>query len=378
MITFKLDTGADVNVLPLRYLKFIEDVYLQKGGTPPQSYSGSDFKYVGTCECVVMCRNEITTLKFVVIDTQYEALLGLTACSKLNLIKRVYSISQTEKDEFVAKNIDLFEGLGCFVRNLDIKLKKGSIPIVKPARRIPLSLSTRVKEELQRMVERDIIEPVDGPVERASNMVIVEKKNGQLRICIDPQDVNSDILQENYTIPSFESISAQLAGKKFFTVLDLKEGFWQIALSRAASEICTFNTTFGCYRLPYGIKISPEVFQKYNERNFANIPNVTVFIDDILIAADTEDQHDELLQQVVNRARKMNIKFNKDKIQYKVKEVRYLGKIISCEGVKCDPDRIKAILKISQPKDKKDLQKLLGMVNYIREYITNLAEKLNG
>ena len=96
---------------------------LQKGGTTPQSYSGSDLKYVGICECVVMCRNEITTLKFVVIDTQYQALLGLTACSKLNLIKLVYSISQTEKDEFVAKNIDLFEGLGCFVRNLDMKLK---------------------------------------------------------------------------------------------------------------------------------------------------------------------------------------------------------------------------------------------------------------
>lgn len=85
--------------------------------------------------------------------------------------------------------MDVFQGLGCFVENIEIKVKSDSIPVVKPARRIPLSLVNRVKEELQKITEKGIIERVDGPVERASNLVIVEKKSGQLRLCIDPQDL---------------------------------------------------------------------------------------------------------------------------------------------------------------------------------------------
>lgn len=276
------------------------------------------------------------------IDTKYEPLLGLQACEKLNLIKRVNAIESTGLKEFIEKNRDIFEGIGCFVRNLDIKVKKDSVPVVKPARRIPHSLSDRVKSELHRMTEIEVIERVDEPVERASNLVIVEKKSGQLRLCIDPQDLNTDILSENHTIPTFESIAVRIANKQFFTVLDLKEGFWQIGLSRQASEFCTFNTPFGCYRfkrLPYGIKIGPEVFQKYTERSFEDIPNVIVFIDDILIVGDTAEEHDRTLQRVVDRARKLNVKFNIDKMQFRVKEVKYLGKIISKDGIKCDPEQ---------------------------------------
>lgn len=154
-------------------------------------------------------------------------------------------------------------------------------------------------------------------------------------------------------------------------------GFWQIGLSEEASKLCTFNTPFGCYRflrMPYGIKIGPEVFQKYNSRNFEDLKGVVVFIDDILIAANKIEEHDKILQKVVERARKLNMKFNREKIQFKVKEVKYLEKIISEAGIKCDPDRVRAIGKIEKPKDKKDLQKLIGMVNYVREYVPNLAE----
>ncbi|XP_036322132.1 uncharacterized protein K02A2.6-like [Rhagoletis pomonella] len=377
LINFKLDTGADVNILPYKYFKkYLKNTALDTGGLSPRSYSGADLDYKGIIECVVMCRNEIKILPFTVVDTPYEPLLGLEACEQLNLIKRIDVIREASKDEFIRNYSDVFEGTGCFVTNLDIKVKKSSVPVVKPARRIPQSLVAKVKNELQNMVEKKIIERVDGPIERASNLVIVEKKSGKLRLCIDPQDLNADILSENHTIPSFESISVRIANSKIFTVLDLKEGFWQIGLSAKASELCSFNTPFGCYRfkrLPFGIKIGPGVFQKYNERNYEDIPNVIVFIDDILIAAKSVEEHDRTLRLVMERARKLNIKFNVDKIQYKVTEVKYLGKIISLDGIRCDPDRVRAIMQIQKPNNKKDLQKLLGMISYIREYIPNLS-----
>lgn len=191
---------------------------------------------------------------FLVIDTQSEPLLGLEACLQMDLIKRI-DVLEDPKTQFIEKNRDIFDGLGCFVQNLDMKVREGSVPVYKPDRRIAIALRQRVKKELDRMVEREIIEKVDGPVLRASNLVVVEKKTNALRLCIDPQDLNDDLLNENYMIPSFETLAAKLSGKKFFTVLDLKESFWQIGLSERASELCTFNTPWGCYRfkrLPYG------------------------------------------------------------------------------------------------------------------------------
>lgn len=376
IIEFKLDTGADMNVLPYRMLKHMKNVKLEKYSGPVTAYDGNKLDHMGTVELIVMCRNEISMQTFLVIDTHSEPLLGLNACLEMGLVKRI-DVIEDPKLQFIEKNRDVFEGLGCFAENIDIKVRKNSKPVFKPARRIAIALRDRVKNELEKMVNRKIIEKVDGPVERASNLVIVEKKSGALRLCIDPQDLNEDMLNENYMIPSFETLAAKLSGKKIFTVLDLKEGYWQVGLSKEASELCTFNTPYGCYRfkrLPYGVKIAPEVFQKYNERNFEGIPGVFVWSDDILIAADTVDEHDQILAQVLERARKCNIKFNETKVQYRVNQVKYLGKIISENGISCDPQRVEAIWKITAPKDRTDLQKLLGVINHVREYVPDLAE----
>lgn len=379
IIEFKLDTGADMNVLPLRFLKHMKNVKLDKYTGPVTGYTGHKLSHMGTVDLIVMCRNEVTMQTFLVVDTMAEPLLGKDACVEMGLVKRI-DVIEDPKLRFIEKNRDIFDGLGCFVNDLEIKVRKNSKPVFKPARRIALSLRMRVKNELQRMMDRKIIEKVEGPVERASNLVIVEKKSGALRLCIDPQDLNDDILNENYMIPSFDTLAAKLSGKKVFSVFDLKEGFWQIGLSQEASELCTFNTPYGCYRfkrLPYGVKIGPEVFQKHNERNFSDIPGVFVYIDDVLIAADSMEEHDRILAQVLERARKLNIKFNESKVQYRVSEVKYMGKIISEGGISCDPERVEAIWKITAPKDKTDLQKLFGMINYVREYVPNLSEVSN-
>lgn len=107
--------------------------------------------------------------------------------------------------------------------------------------------------------------------------MIVEKNNKQLRLCLDPRELNLALKEENHVIPSFQELSEKLNNKNIFTVLYLKEGYWQVELSDASSKICSFSTPFGCYkfqRLPFGIKIAPEVFQRYNEKNFENIPGV--------------------------------------------------------------------------------------------------------
>lgn len=157
----------------------------------------------------------------------------------------------------------------------------------------------------------------------------------------------------------------------------MSEGFYNIRLTEKSSDLCTFNSPFGCYRfvrLPFGLSVAPEIFQKYNERAFGDLPGVIIYCDDLLICGEDEKEHDEILRKVFERARIHIVKFNKRKFQYKLREVKYFGHIFSKKGMQIDPDRIKAIKSIKSPTKVKELQIFLGMVNYLRRFVPKLAE----
>lgn len=378
-INFKLDTGAMVNILPFSYMKGFKNVQINKSNENLIAYNGSKIKNLGFVNLRCQLKDKLETIKCFIVGNEINSvpILGLETCVSLGLIKRVDCINKLTKEVMLNKYQHLFEGIGCFKRNFSIELKENVVPCSKPAARIPLALREPLKLELMNLCGKDIIEKCETPSSWVSNIVIVEKPNKKLRICINPKELNMAIKDHYYEIPTFEQIKTNLINKKFFSVFDLKEGFWQIALSEKSKEFCTFSTPFGCYRfkrLPFGIKIAPEVFQKLNEENFGDIKNITVYIDDILIAAETEQEHDNALKRLLERASERNIKFNRDKIQWKQKEVVFLGHRISEEGIECDKNRLKGIQNLGAPKCKKDLQRLMGFINYLREYIPNLSD----
>lgn len=136
------------------------------------------------------------------------------------------------------------------------------------------------------MVDLKILEPVDYPTDWVNNIQIVEKPDGSLRVCIDPIPLNECIRREHYQIPSSEEIFSRLSDKKVFTVLDLKNGFWQLRLDKESSELTTFMTPFGRFkfnRMPFGINSAPEVFMKKMIALFGDIEGVEIFFDDIVI-----------------------------------------------------------------------------------------------
>lgn len=125
-----------------------------------------------------------------------------------------------------------------------------------------------------------------------SNLVVVEKPDGSIRLCLDPQDLNRAIRRDHVLIPKVEELVSKLCNKTVFTVLDLKDGFFQIELDEESTDLCTFSTPFGCYkflRLPMGLSCAPEIFQKRNEANFSDIEGVLIYFDDLLIAAETPE-----------------------------------------------------------------------------------------
>lgn len=138
---------------------------------------------------------------------------------------------------------------------------------------------------------------------------------------MDPCNLNEAVKRQHYSIPTPEDVRSKLAGKTIFTILDEKDGYWQIKLDEPSSKLCTFNTPWGRYcflRLPFGIKSASEVFQQKNSETFGDIPGVHIIADDMIIAAASEHEHDEILHKVMEKAKAVNVTFNKDKIQYKV------------------------------------------------------------
>lgn len=273
---------------------------------------------------------------------------------------------------------DVFKGIGCFPRSYSIKLKDDTIPTTKSPNRIPINLKEKVKNELMRLSDCKIIEKVEKPTLWVNKMVTVEKSNGQIRICLDPQDLNKAIVKQYYTIPTLSDLQARIDEGKYFSLLDLKDGFCQIKWDNKSSEYCTFGTMDGAYkflRLPFGLSISSEVFMKFTENAFRDImSNVFIYVDDFIIFSESLEDHHKALIEVLERARKFNIKFNPKKFQFLITSVKCLAHIF-CDGtVKPDNGTIKAIVKFEEPKNKNDIQRFLGMVNYLREYILNLSE----
>ena len=147
------------------------------------------------------------------------------------------------------------------------------------------------------------------------------------------------------------------------------DAFGQIHQS---SYLCTFNTPFGAIALldyHFGVCSAPEVFQKKNEVLFGDIDGVEVIFDDIIVAAWDEKEHDEIMAKLVERTKSENVKFNPEKLQYKVKEVKYMGNIVSESGLKPDSEKIRAIVDMPLPNSKEELRQFLGMVNFFSKVI---------
>ena len=214
------------------------------------------------------------------------------------------------------------------------------MPVIQPPHRVPYAIQLRLKAVLKSLEKQGVVADVDKPTPWVNNLVIAEKKDGSLRICLDPKPLNLAILREPYNIPTPGDVQAKLNGKTIFTGVDMKDAYWHVPLSEKASYLCTFNTPWGrkrFLRMPFGICSASEVMQMRNEDTFGDIPDVHVIADDIIIAADNENTHDRTLVQVLERARNTGVKFSMSKLQFKISAVAYMGNIVSSEGLKPDP-----------------------------------------
>ena len=376
-MSFRIDTGADVTVIPDRC--FMKTDCLVKTDKRLYGPGGAELDCIGVFKATIESKNNKSEQDLYVVKGLKKPLLGRPAIEALGILKRVEAVGEGQKD--IKKEYPtLFNSpqIGKIDKPYTIRLSEEARPFsIATPRRLPLPMKDMVEEELKNLQEQGIIRQVTKPTDWCAPIVVVPKSTpGKVRICVDYTKLNESVKRENFPLPTTDQLLAQLDGATVFSKLDCNKGFHQVPLAEESQELTTFITPFGrfCYtRLPFGISSGPEIFHREMTHILAGVPGVIVDIDDVLIGGKGNAEHDERLRQVLERMKEAGVTLN-EKCELATKKIKFLGHIITPEGISIDPEKVQAVADMPAPTDVPSLRRLLGMVNHVGKFAPNLAE----
>lgn len=234
-----------------------------------------------------------------------------------------------------------------------------------------------VRRHLLELSEAGIIRESESPF--SSPIVVVRKKNGDVRLCIDYRKLNLQTIKDAYALPNLEETFSALTGSKWFSVLDLKSGYYQIEVDETDKSKTAFVCPLGFWefnRMPQGITNAPSTFQRLMEKCMGdiNLKEVLVFLDDLIVFSETLEQHETRLLNVLNRLKEYGLKLSIEKCKFFQTSVRYLGHIVSEKGVETDPQKIEALKTWPSPTNLKELRSFLGFAGYYRRFIHHYSK----
>ena len=296
--------------------------------------------------------------------------------------------------ESVLKNYsDIFQGLGKFPDEpYKLRLKPDSTQAKHRPQKVPLHLQDAFHEEVKRLVEIDVLEPVNEPTEWVNSFVVVEKQvnvntsnahspghsiEKKIRLCIDSKDLNEALEQKPYYSRSIDELIAKFSGAVFFTIVDMDKGYWQVILPPESRNYTCMALDIGRFKwkqLPMGTVVASDIFQRKLDYIYLGLSGVTGIADDMVVYGRSQQEHDNNLIQYLETTRKNGLQLNKEKLQFKQTEVSFFGHLWSTKGISPDPKKIKSILEMNFPEDKETMHSFLGLVNFLNRYSPWLAE----
>jgi len=213
-------------------------------------------------------------------------------------------------------------------------------PIKQRPRREPLGMRDIIKEELQKMEEQGVIEPSNSPW--ASPVVLVKKKDGTVRFCIDYRKVNEVTEKDAYPLPRIEDNLDSLKGAKWFSTLDLASGYWQVEMEEEDKAKTAFCTKYGLFQfnvMPFGLCNAPGTFERLMETVLRGMQweRAVLYLDDIIIFSETIEDHMQRVEEILIRLKQANLMLKPSKCHFFKKQVEFLGHIVSQKGVETDP-----------------------------------------
>jgi len=235
-----------------------------------------------------------------------------------------------------------------------------------------------IQKELRKLLDAKIIVPLRYS-KWIANLVPVRKKNGEIRLCVDLRNLNKCSLKDNYPLPKMDHILQRVVGAKRMSFLDGYSRYNQIDVVEEYREKTTFITPWGTFmyaKMPFRLINAGETFQRAMDIDFVgeNYKFIVNYLDDITIFSKSDDENLLHLKQTFRKCRKYRISLNPNKSHFPMEEGKLLGHIVHHDGIRIDPERIKAIQQIEQPRHKKGIQSFMGKINLLRRFIPNLAE----
>ena len=400
-VKFLIDTGATVDIIDNDTYNALEDtVCLKKSGTKIFAYgSNRPLQLKGRVQATLESKKRFTaTHLFVIEGSSSGNLMSAKTAQDLGIIKLINTVSvnthngtdnsaaSTETpstsdktiQEIINRHHSVFQGQGKLRdQRVQLHINRDVKPVVQPQRRIPYHMRKQVSQELQKLVEQDIIEPVvDQPTPWISPIVCTPKKNGELRICVDMREANQAIERERHIMPTLQDFKTEVNGSKYFSKLDLKQAYHQLELDPESRYVTTFSTHDGLFRykrLNYGTNSAAELFQNTLETNLRDIKGVKNMVDDIIIHGRTRKEHDDALENCLARLESLNLKVKAEKCEFLKQEIKFFGLIFSASGTRPDPERITHLVNAPPPKNVSEVRSFLGMANTCSEYIPDYA-----
>ena len=234
----------------------------------------------------------------------------------------------------------------------------------------------KLKTQLQELVDRGFVRPSHSPW--GAPVLFVKKKDGSLRLCIDYRQLNKVTIKNKYPLPRIDDLFDQLKGATMFSKIDLRSGYYQLRVKESDVPKTTFKTRYRHYEflvMPFGLTNAPAVFMDLMNRIFRPYLDrfVVVFIDDILVYSRDEEEHAEHLRIVLQILREKQLYAKFSKCEFWLREVGFLGHIVSAEGIRVDPSKISAIVNWSPPKNVSEVRSFLGLAGYYRRFVQGFS-----
>ena len=235
-----------------------------------------------------------------------------------------------------------------------------------------------VKQHLQEMVEVGAIRRSFSPW--TSTVVIVRKKDGELRLCIDLRKLNNRTMKDGYALPRIDDTLDCLHGSKWFSTLDLKSGYWQVELEEEAKPLTAFTMGplgfWECERMPFGLTNAPATFQRLMESCLGelHLSWCTIYLDDIIVFSQTPEEHLVRLQAVFDELKVAGLKLKPSKCELFKKQINYLGHVVGHKGVATVPGKITSVTGWPRPTTVTEVRSFLGFLSYYRRFIPNFSK----
>ena len=326
-----------------------------------RTYSGEQIGIKGSTTVTVKYKEQTEQLPLVVANGSGPCLLGRNWLTKIRLDwTNLFCVNHACYSLSLQGILETY----ATVFNSELGVLKGTTatirvdPTAQPRfhkpRAVPYALKAKIEKELDRLIQQGVIEPIEFS-EWAAPIVPVLKKDGSIRICGDYKVTINQVSQvDSYPLPRIDDLFASLAGGKRFSKLDLAHAYQQIPLDDASKKLVAINTHKGLFqynRLPFGVSAAPSIFQRIMETLLQGLPGVCLYLDDILVTGQSDQEHLTNLSAVLQKLAAAGMKLKPDKCFFMLQEVEYLGHKISANGLEPTQEKVRAIVEAPAPRN---------------------------